>query len=157
LRVLPFRPTDRIDIVNVDFVADAIAALHQKSQPEFDTYHLSSGIQSQTFREITTALAAAQQARSPFFVPVAERPFAGSVNFLANRKGAVGKSASLMKVFMPYLTWNTVFDNTRVTRELGKKPVRFSEYCYPLLKFSRENDFAYSYQPWPVRAGGTAA
>ena len=24
-----------------------------------------------------------------------------------------------MKVFMPYLVWNTVFDNTRVTSELG--------------------------------------
>jgi hypothetical protein len=91
------------------------------------------------------------------FVPVVERPFAGSVNFLANRKGTVGKGASLMKVFMPYLTWNTVFDNTRVTAELGRKPVPFSEYCYPLLKFSRENNFEYKYRSWPAVAGGTAA
>src|ERR1700688_51307 len=157
LPALPFRPTDKIDIVNVDFVADAIATLHQKDRPEHDTYHLSSGIGSQTFREITKALAAAQNKRPPVFVPVVERPFAGSLNFLANRKGAIGKSASLMKVFMPYLVWNTVFDNRRVTRELGKKPVPFSEYSYPLLKFSSENDFAYKYQPWPRTAGGTAA
>src|ERR1700676_3892613 len=157
LPVLPFRPTDKIDIVNVDFVADAIATLHQKERPEHDTYHLSSGIGSQTLREITKALAAAQNKRAPVFMPVAGRPFAGSVNFLANRKGAVGKGASLMKVFMPYLVWNTVFDNTRVTRELGKKPVPFSEYSYPLLKFSSENDFAYRYRPWPAAAGGTAA
>jgi thioester reductase-like protein len=157
LPVLPFRPTDRIDIVNVDFVAEAIATLHQKDRPEHDTYHLSSGIGSQTFREITKALAAAQNKRAPVFVPVVERPFAGSVNFLANRSGAVGKGASLMKVFMPYLTWNTVFDNTRVTKELGKKPVPFSEYCYPLLKFSRETEFAYKYRPWPGVAGGSAA
>jgi hypothetical protein len=91
------------------------------------------------------------------FAPVVERPFARSVNFLANRRGEIGKGASLMKVFMPYLVWNTVFDNTRVTRELGKKPVAFSEYSYPLLKFSRENNFAYKYQPWPAAAGGTAA
>src|SRR5580700_7736569 len=157
LPVLPFRPTDKIDIVNVDFVAEAIATLHQKERPEHDTYHLSSGVGSQTFREITTALAAAQQKRAPVFVPVVERPFAGSVNFLANRSGAVGKGASLMKVFMPYLVWNTVFDNRRVTRELGEKPVAFSEYCYPLLKFSRENNFAYKFKPWPAAAGGTAA
>ncbi len=157
LPVLPFRPTDKIDIVNVDFVAEAVATLHQRERPEYDTYHLSSGIGSQTFREITQALAAAQNKRAPLFVPVAERPFAGSVNFLANRKGAMGKGASLLKVFMPYLVWNTVFDNARVTRELGKKPVPFSEYCYPLLKFSTENDFAYGYQPWPRAAGGTAA
>ncbi|MFY9911198.1 MAG: SDR family oxidoreductase [Candidatus Sulfotelmatobacter sp.] len=157
LPVLPFRPTDKIDIVNVDFVADAIATLHQKSQPEHDTYHLSSGIDSQNFREITRALAAAQNKRAPVFVPVAEKPFSSSVNFLANRKGAISRSASLMKVFMPYLVWNTVFDNRRVTRELGKKPVPFSQYSYPLLKFSRENQFEYPYQPWPAAAGGTAA
>jgi thioester reductase-like protein len=157
LPVLPFRSTDKIDIVNVDFVADAIATLHQKDQPKFDTYHLSSGVGSQTFREITRALASAQNKRAPVFVPVAERPFSSSVNLLANRKGAIGKGASLLKVFMPYLTWNTVFDNTRVTLELGKTPVPFSEYSYPLLKFSVENNFAYRYQPWPARAGGTAA
>ena len=157
LPVLPFRPTDKIDIVNVDFVADAIATLHQKPQPEHDTYHLSSGIDSQNFREITRALAAAQNKRAPVFVPVAEKPFSSSVNFLANRKGAISRSASLMKVFMPYLVWNTVFDNRRVTRELGKKPVPFSQYSYPLLKFSRENQFEYPYQPWPAAAGGTAA
>jgi thioester reductase-like protein len=157
LPVLPFRPMDKIDIVNVDFVAEAISTLHQKDRPEHDTYHLSSGVRSQTFREITTALSSAQNKRAPVFVPVAEKPFAGSVNFLANRKGAMGKGASLMKVFMPYLVWNTVFDNTRVTRELGKKPAAFSEYCYPLLKFSRENDFEYKYRPWPAAAGGTAA
>src|SRR6202790_3911249 len=71
LPMLPFRPTDKIDIVNVDFVADAIATLHQKDQPRYDTYHLSSGTGSQTFRELTTALAAAQQKRAPVFMPFA--------------------------------------------------------------------------------------
>ncbi len=157
LRVLPFRPTDKIDIVNVDFVADAIATLHQKDQPKYDTYHLSSGTSSQTFRELTNALAAAQQKGSPIFLPLAEKPFTGSVNFLSNRKGPLGKGASLLKVFMPYLVWNTVFDNTRVTSELGRKPVPFSQYSFPLLKFSRENNFEYKYQPWPAAKGGTAA
>src|SRR5262249_1398500 len=83
LAVLPFRARDKIDIVNVDFVADAIATLHQKEQPQFDTYHLSSGTQSQTFRELTSALAAAQHKRPPIFVPFLERPFTATVNVLA--------------------------------------------------------------------------
>jgi len=157
LPVLPFRPTDKIDIVNVDFVADAIATLHQKDQPRYDTYHLSSGAESQTFRQLTSALAAAQQKRAPMFVPFMEKPFGGSVDFLSNRKGSIAYGASLMKVFMPYLVWNTVFDNTRVTSELGRKPIPFSQYSYPLLQFSRENQFQYRYQPWPAAAGGTAA
>ena len=158
LQALPFRPNDQIDIVNVDFVADAIATLHQKSDPQYDTYHLSSGRESQTFREVTRALAAAQEKRGPIFLPFLEKPFTSTINVLSGRKGPTGYGASLMKVFMPYLVWNTVFDNTRVTTELGKKPVPFSKYSYPLLKFSRENEFTFHYKPWPsAAAGGSAA
>ncbi len=157
LPVLPFRPEDRLDIVNVDFVAGAIATLHQKETTQYDTYHLSSGRTSQTFRELTKALATAQNKRSPVFVPFLERPFGGTVNTMANRSGTIGYAGSLMKVFLPYLTWNTVFDNTRVTTELGRKPVPFSQYSYPLLKFSRETNFTYPYQDWPAKAGGSAA
>lgn len=151
LPLLPFRPNDKLDIVNVDFVADAIATLHQKERPEFEIYHLSSGRESQTFRELTDALAAARTKLRPLFVPALARPFGTVVNTLANRGGAVGYGASLMKVFLPYLLWNTVFDNTRVTAELGRKPVPFSRYSYPLLKFSRESGFEYKYREWPVR------
>lgn len=157
LTALPFRAADKIDIVNVDFVADAIASLHVKEKPQFDTYHLSSGRSSQTFRELTTALAAAQNKRGPVFLPFMEKPFAKTVNFLSNRKTPLGRGAALMKVFMPYLTWNTVFDNTRVTTELGRKPVPFSHYSYPLLKFSRETNFTYPHREWPAKIGGSAA
>jgi len=157
LPVLPFRPNDQIDIVNVDFVAGAIADLHQKDQPKYDIYHLSSGNASQTFRQLTTALASAQQKRAPIFLPFTERPFSSSVNVLSNRKGPLGYGASLMKVFFPYLVWNTVFDNTRVTTELGRRPVPFSQYSFPLLQFSRANNFEYIYKPWPAAAGGSAA
>ena len=159
LPVLPFRPQDKIDIVNVDFVADAISTLHMKAQPEHDTYHLSSGNASQAFRELTRALAAEQNKRGPVFLPILERPFGSIINMLVHRKGPVGHGAALMKVFLPYLTWNTVFDNTRVTTEIGRKPVPFSQYSFPLLRFSREHNFAYPYQAWPesTRAGGSAA
>ena len=159
LPVLPFRPLDKIDIVNVDFVADAISTLHMKTEPQHDTYHLSSGNGSQTFQELTRALAAEQNKRGPVFLPVLEKPFASIVNTLANRKGPVGHGAALMKVFLPYLTWNTVFDNTRVTTEMGRKPAPFSQYSFSLLRFSREHNFQYPYQPWPesTKAGGSAA
>lgn len=158
LPVLPFRPSDKLDIVNVDFVADAVVALHQKDKPQYDTYHLSSGTGSQTFRQLTDALAAARHKSGPMFAPAVERPFTSIVNTLSNRRGKFGYGASLLKVFMPYLTWNTVFDNTRVTTELGRKPIPFSQYSYPLLKFSSDNHFAYKYQDWPTSAmGGSAA
>lgn len=156
LPMLPFRATDKIDIVNVDFVADAIATLHQKAEPQYDTYHLSSGTGSQTFKELTDSLAVAQRKRGPVFLPLLEKPFSGTVNMLANQRGGIGHGAALLKVFMPYLTWNTVFDNTRVTSELGRKPALFSQYSYPLLKFSSETKFQYPYQEWPVQRGTAA-
>jgi len=157
LPVLPFRPDDKIDIVNVDFVADAIATLHLKEQPQFDTYHLSSGKNSQTFRQLTVALAAADGKRPPIFMPFLEKPFSGTVNGLSNYKNKFSYDATLMKVFLPYLVWNTVFDNTRVTSELGRKPVPFSQYSFPLLKFSRQTNFTYPYHDWPAKVGGSAA
>jgi thioester reductase-like protein len=159
LPVLPFPAHDKIDVVNVDFVADAISTLHMKANPEHDTYHLSSGRGSQTFQELTKALAAEQNTRGPMFLPFLQKPFGSVVNTLANRKGPVGHGAALMKVFLPYLTWNTVFDNTRVTTEMGRMPVPFSKYSFPLLRFSREHNFEYPYQAWPesAKAGGSAA
>jgi thioester reductase-like protein len=155
LPVLPFRPDDRIDIVPVDYVADAIVTLHQEEKPAHETYHLSSGTGSETFRELTSALAAAQGKSRPVFLPRFERSFAAAVGSLSNWSGSVGHGASLLKVFWPYLVWNTVFDNARVVRELGRAPTPFSQYSYPLLKFSRENRFAYHYQEWPGTAGGS--
>jgi len=76
---------------------------------------------------------------------------------LANRKGAVRSWRVAHESIYAYLTWNTIFDNTRVVSELRRKPVPFSQYSYPLLKFSRENNFSYIYKPWPRTAGGSAA
>jgi thioester reductase-like protein len=148
LPVLPFRATDKVDIVPVDYVAGAISRLHLKEKPEHEIYHLSSGTDSETYKELTAALAAAQEKRAPTFAPSLEKSTAGMVNFLSRRAGKAGKLATLLKVFLPYLTWNTVFDNARVVKEMGAKPAPFSKYCFPLLKFSRDNHFAYPYKPW---------
>jgi hypothetical protein len=72
---------------------------------------------------------------------------------LSNSRSPAGRSASLLKVFMPYLVWDTVFENSRVVAEMGRAPEPFSKYCYPLLRFSRDNHFTYPYEPWPASAG----
>jgi thioester reductase-like protein len=149
LPVLPLRPRDKIDIVPADYVGKAIVTIHQKERAAHGIYHLSAGTGSQTYKELTDSLAEAGGWRRPTYLPSLGRPFSGTVNWLANRGGAVGYAASLMKVFWPYLDWNTVFDNSRVVAELGESPTKFSTYAYPLLKFSRENKFRYPAKPWP--------
>lgn len=157
LPMLPFRPNDQLDIVPVDYVADGIATLHMKERPEREIYHLASGTGSETFQQLTEALAQAQGRRGPVFVPGLEGPSTRMVNSLARRSGKVGGIATLLKVFLPYLVWNTVFDNSRIVTELGRKPEPFSKYCFGLLRFSRENNFQYRYQDWPGTAASSAA
>lgn len=154
LPALPFRPTDQVDIVNVDFVAESIVTIHQKEKPNHDIYHLSSGVDSQTFKELTDALAEARGKSGPIYLPALEKPFTRINNWLADnmRGSGIGYGATLMKVFIPYLVWNTVFDNTRITNETGKKPAPFSAYSYPLLRFSRAGNFTYPYKDWPSNA-----
>ncbi|PYU22518.1 MAG: hypothetical protein DMG32_18035 [Acidobacteria bacterium] len=150
LPVLPFRPDDCVDIVPVDYVADAIVALHQSLSPKHEIYHLSSGVNSESFRELTAALAQARGKIKPLFWPELEAPFRRVVGRLSGRSDNLGHAASLLRVFLPYLVWNTVFDNTRVVAELGRAPARFSSYCYPLFRFARENRFHYPYREWPL-------
>jgi len=152
LPVLPFRPASRIDIVPVDYVAEAIVALHQKQDPLFEIYHLTSGAGSETFSQITRALAEATGRMEPLYWPGLERPFTASVNWLSSFRGSLGRDASLLKVFMPYLVWDTVFDNSRVVAEMGRAPGPFSKYCYPLLRYSREHQSSYPYREWPGAA-----
>jgi thioester reductase-like protein len=158
LPFLPLRPGDKIDIVPADYVGKAIIAIHQREKPRFRIYHLSSGNDSQTYRELTDALSVSGKGRKPRYVPSLGSAFSASVNRLARRKGNLGRGASLLKVFWPYLVWNTVFDNARVVSELGgEKPAKFTEYAYPLLKFSRDHKFNYPAKPWPAESAAAAA
>ncbi len=150
LPVLPLRPTDRIDIVPADYVAKAIVSIHQKDSPKYPRYHLSSGAGSQSYSEITDSLSLAGGGSRPAYFPSLGGTFSGTVNWLSHKKNSLGHGASLLKVFWPYLVWNTVFDNARVVQELGgETPAKFSAYATPLLKFSRQNKFHYPAKPWP--------
>jgi thioester reductase-like protein len=152
LPVLPLRPDDKIDIVPANYVGAAIVKIHQMEKPNFGIYHLSSGTGSQTYKELTDALAEAGGWSKPSYQPWLGGPFSKTVNWLAFKGGAVGYGASLLKVFWPYLDWNTVFDNSRVVQEMGEAPAKFTSYAYPLLQFSRTNKFKYPIKPWPSTA-----
>jgi thioester reductase-like protein len=154
LRVLPLRPDDRIDIVPANYVGGAIVKIHQMEKPSYGIYHLSSGTDSQTYKELTDALAKAGGWSRPSYQPWLGGPFSKTVNWLAFTGGAVGYGASLLKVFWPYLDWNTVFENSRVAQEMGEPPAKFSSYAYPLLQFSRANKFKYPVKSWPAEAAG---
>jgi thioester reductase-like protein len=147
--VLPLRPDDKIDIVPANYVGRAIVEIHQKESPAHGIYHLSSGAGSESYRELTDALAEKGGGRRPRYLPGLGGMFSRTVSWAASRRGRAAHAASLLKVFWPYLTWNTVFDNSRVVAEMQESPAKFSGYGHALLKFSRENHFRYPAKPWP--------
>jgi thioester reductase-like protein len=78
--VLPLRPDDKIDIVPANYVGKAIVTIHQKPQPAHGIYHLSSGEGSQTYRELTDALASAGGWHRPTYLPSFGRPFSATID-----------------------------------------------------------------------------
>ena len=151
LPVLPFDPDWRMDIVPANYVGEAIYKIHMKDKPKYDAYSLSSGTMSLTFEQVTSSLEAAGHPVKHRYVPQLAGGFNRLIDTLAAtpRKWGVAPAASLKTVFLPYLTFDTVFDNSRVREELGTDPDTFDRYAYPLLRFALDGNFTYPYRPWP--------
>jgi thioester reductase-like protein len=153
LPVLPFRPDWRLDIVPADYVARGIIAVHQREKLEHHRYHLSSGAESLTYRQIVDSLGLHGKRMPHVFAAPLNGPFARAVSSLADTPrgwGAAGPAA-LLKVFLPYLCFDTVFDNSRIVSVLGEKPAPFDQYSSRLLDFAVDNDLTYPYQAWPAK------
>lgn len=157
---VPMRADARVDIVNADYVGRAIADIHVKQAPKYDCYHLSSGRLSKRAREIDAALCAQVPGRRPArFAPGLEKPFARVMNGLASGpRSQLSLIGSLFKVFMPYITFDTVFVNDRVREELGEDPVPFTEYAGALYRWAKAHDYTYPYVALPAEgeAGASA-
>jgi len=154
LPVLPFNPDWRLDIVPADYVGRAIVELHQRPRVQHGIYHLSSGADSLTYQQIIDHLSLHGRALHPRFVPKWNRTFERAVSALSSTPREWGASgpASLLKVFLPYLCFDTVFDNSRVVSALGDRPVAFTSYATRLLEFAVDHEFKFPYQPWPESA-----
>lgn len=151
MRVLPFNPEWRVDIVPADYVGKAIVHIHTQDGPVLDAYHLSAGDASLTYGEIHQALRTSGHRAKFVFMPKLGTPFRAAVDALSNtpRGWGMARHAALLKVFLPYLTFDTVFDNRRVVGALGESPAPFSDYAYPLLRFAVDGGFRYPYKAWP--------
>jgi thioester reductase-like protein len=151
LPILPFRPEWRLDIVPADYVSKAIVELHQRPNVEYGTYHLSSGEESLRYDQIVGSLRLHGKRMFHRFVPGLNPAFERLVAAAAATppSWAVSRPAALLKVFLPYLCFDTVFDNTRVVRALGERPKSFDQYSSRLLDFAVDHAMTYPYQDLP--------
>jgi thioester reductase-like protein len=156
--MLPLRPLDRLDVVPADWVGDAIVEIHERAAVRHDTYHLSAGRGAPTFHAITEKLSSVLGRRSPSYVPGLAHPISALLNALGHWAPAeIRHDARLLRVFWPYLLWDTVFENSRAVAEMGRAPVPFPSYCVALLDFARSNGFRYPYRERPPRGASSAA
>ena len=107
---------------------------------------------SETFRQLTAALAKARGSMQPLFWPGLAGPFHRNRGAAGAAPRQFGPRRVAAESILPYLVWNTVFDNARVVAEMGRAPAPFSSYCFPLFRFARENHFRYPYREWPEAA-----
>jgi long-chain acyl-CoA synthetase len=135
-----------IDIVPVDYVADAIAALTGPGQPTGRTYHLAAGPEGSL-----SVGAIADLCRSYFSGPKARyidaeffmrwlRPILHL--FLWGKRGRVLKQGG--RFFVPYFSGNPIFDvsQTRTAlRPFGLEPPQVVNYMTTLLDYCVSTDF----------------
>lgn len=151
LPLIPISPRARLDIVPADYVGRAIVAIHQQAQPAHGIYHLSAGHDSQTAQEIVDKLRLFGRPLPGKLVAGLSEPTGHLSDWLAQtpRSWGVSRAASLLKVFWPYINFDTVFDNSRVVAALGEGPPPCTSYMSPVLDFGVQTGFSYPYQPWP--------
>ncbi|MCA9567572.1 MAG: SDR family oxidoreductase [Myxococcales bacterium] len=146
LPAVPLAPSDRLDIVPADWVGRAIATVHLAPEPAHTIYHLSSGRNAPTAGDIGRALKAGI-GRRPRFVRALEKPFDLAFRGMNRlpRGNPLQATGALMKVFMPYITYDTVFTNERIVAEVGEAPASFATYGVELYRWAKANGFAYPY------------
>lgn len=149
LPVVPLDPRWRMDIVPANYVADAISKIHRDPAPAHRIYHLSSGENAPTAATIAAAVTPQRRFKARF-APKLAKTFQTSFEVMDQTPKQLGVRGvgALMKVFWPYVTFNTVFDNTRVVTAMeGEAPTSFTKYGGGLLAFARGERFSYPYVP----------
>ena len=159
LPAFPIQPDARVDIANADWAGSALGTIHLKRELKYDVYHLSSGTASPTAREMAPVFSRASGKRAPVMVPSMLGATQMAFNAIASlpQKNDLTLVGSLFKVFLPYITYDTVFDNRRAVEELGKSPARFVDYGPAFTSWARSQHYRYAYRPLPAKPTSVSA
>jgi thioester reductase-like protein len=131
---VPAIPSAPVDVVSVDYVADAIYELSQGSGGIGETYHLTAGARASNIAELSE-LASRYFDRPPPRV-LAPADFA---TFAEKATGVRRSALEESQVLFPYFAIRTVFDDTRARARLEPAGIRVSplaEYLERLLDFA---------------------
>jgi nucleoside-diphosphate-sugar epimerase len=129
---VPGFPTAPLDVVSVDYVADAIYELCEGSDGIGETYHLTAGAQASTIDEVAQLASGYFHKPPPKVVPPTEFAALDSV-------GSQGSAFETGRAYFPYLSIRAVFDEAATRARLEPAGLRVSplrEYLDRLLDFA---------------------
>jgi long-chain acyl-CoA synthetase len=138
---LPARSAAPVDVVPVDYVADAIFALAEAgaASDERATFHLTAGEQATTVGEVAELAAARFRRRRPSLLP--PRLYRRAVHPLLVRssRGARREKLRRTETFFPYFAMRVSYDDRRARQALeplGIRPAPLASYFDRLVDFA---------------------
>jgi thioester reductase-like protein len=145
--VLPARRSAPVDVVPVDYVADAVVALAGRPGT---TYHLVSGESASSVGEIAELASSYFEMRKTRLIPPSVYRLA--MHPLLVRTGSEKRRRALRRSerFFPYFEIGTQYDDAAARRALvtrGIVPPPFSDYFERLMKFAVAADWGRSPVP----------
>ncbi len=132
LTAVPALPSSPVDVVSVDYVADAIHALAEHPAAVGHTYHLTAGPATSSIGEIATLASDYFGRPGPDLIP----PVEFELGATDSKRERVFAEAS---TYFPYFSVETILDNTdtrALLDPLGIQAAPLSEYLDRLLDFA---------------------
>jgi long-chain acyl-CoA synthetase len=145
LPALPALRSATVDVVSVDYVADAIFALASGPVEEpGETFALVAGPEATTVGRLTE-LSARELGRRPPPI-VSPSMYRYIIHPVLKRRGPIHRRREITRseVFFPYFTMRLGFDDRRSRRRLARHGIAVSpieHYLHRLIAFAREADW----------------
>lgn len=137
---LPARRDAPVDVVPVDYVADATFALSQAPEAESGTYHLTAGAEATNLGELVELAAERFGRPAPRLIaPGVYRRVVHPLLIRASRDRRHRQALERSELFFPYFAMGVVYDDrrSRVTlRATGIKPTPLPRYFDRLVDFA---------------------
>jgi thioester reductase-like protein len=112
LPVLPARASSPVDVVPVDYVADAIVELADRAADE-GTYHLVAGRNASSVEELIDLVSRHSERSAPLVLPPGL--YRGLLHPLLKRRGPARRRRALerLETFFPYFEMDVTYDDRR--------------------------------------------
>lgn len=149
---LPARRVSPVDVVSIDFVADAIFALASADDGEGETFALAAGPRASTVGELLDLSARAFDRPPPR--TISQGVYRRTVHPLLLRRADERRRATLRatEVFFPYFAMRQEFDTSRAAERLaplGIEPAPLDEYFEQLVDYAVAADWGRAPLPRP--------